>query len=341
MGMGFRWCCLLCMFSSTVMGEFPCSFENSIQPSQLCLKRDCSKKYKPLKILMLLWQNLTKTEKSFLKKLETMGYSVESTIENLNRDQKYLRQVLKQKYDAADYDYIYSSGTLTSILTSEWAKKQNTPLVFNTVHFPIKTGLITDDEHNGGNLAGVEIFAPISSQLDQIQKIIPIDRLAIIVNSDEQSSLDAYNECESYCNKNNKQLERFDIKNNDDIKNFIKLSKENLLKNDAILVASNEFNEEQATQFFKYTNKHKIITIVGQEAMLTYGANFGVITSCDEAGTIAAEIIYFNQKKIKMNNIPLQSGTFEPVFNEQTMSKEHLDACEENGFTSLRSFFAF
>jgi ABC-type uncharacterized transport system substrate-binding protein len=267
------------------------------------------KKDKKIRILMLLWRGETEAERGFLDELKHLGYQITLTTINIDHNLKRLKQILHNELSPQNYDYIYTFGTLVSLVASEWTKNI-TPLVFNAVSYPIHSGLIARGEgHNGGNLSGIGISAPMDMQ---------IKNLAVLVNPAEQNSLDTCGILEELAKASLITVERFEVRDEEEILKVLEKIRSKKIF-DGIYVTSASLFMENSGSIFDFGREAKIPMIAEQIDMVKKGALLGTIASYESAGKTVAKIIDMNYiNGIAMSNIPVQHSDFFCIVNRRT-----------------------
>ncbi|MDR3317798.1 MAG: ABC transporter substrate-binding protein [Puniceicoccales bacterium] len=290
---------------------------------------------KKIKILMLLWRDETEAEQGFLQELKNLGYEVTLTTFNADYNLRGLKQALLEKdeqnvYNPNDYDYIYTFGTLVSLIAIEWLHKRNstTPIVFNVVSDPMRSGLVLDYAgHNGGNLSGVCTSPSVEKQLENARAICTIKYLFTLINPTEQNCLNTFEALEIFSKAKNITIVRIDITNENDIINKLKQiekekEKEKILTDMAIYIPSSSFFTKNIKSIFDYLRSIKMPIIAEQRDMIEMGGLIGLTASYDSAGKEAAQIIKLNRTDgIQMENIPVRFPKFFCFINKDTAER--------------------
>ncbi|MDR1434821.1 MAG: ABC transporter substrate-binding protein [Puniceicoccales bacterium] len=270
---------------------------------------------KKIKILLLLWRGKTAAEQGFLEELDALGYEAATTIINVEGNLKRLNQILHGEINFSDYDYVYTFGTLTSLVASG-SFKNSIPIIFNAVSHPFRVGLVASTENNnGGKLSGVCTSAPMEDQLKNIQTILPLKNLAVLVDPKEQNCLDGFDALEEAAKKQNITLLRFAINGEEEIQTALA----KIGKVDAIYVTSSSFFEENAKLIFDHGRSAKIPMVAEQMNMISNGALMGTAASYTSSGKVAAKILDINCKfKVPISAIPVQFPEFFCSINKNT-----------------------
>jgi putative ABC transport system substrate-binding protein len=68
-------------------------------------------------------------------------------------------------------DLIFTTGTRSTLPVAKSIK--DVPVVFAAVTAPVRSGIVSDLQHPGGNVTGTHCAVPAYAQLKTIQKVIP------------------------------------------------------------------------------------------------------------------------------------------------------------------------
>jgi putative ABC transport system substrate-binding protein len=271
-----------------------------------------SKKSKTIKVLMLLWRGETDAERGFLEKLRELDYEVEKTVLDGKCNLKVFKQTLYTEFKSQDYDYIYTFGTLVSLVAVEWAHggtpSATPPIVFNAVSDPFRVGLANLRVNDGHNLSGVATSIPAEKQLENAQSFLKIEHLFVLVCSREQNCLGGFEAIEAVAKAKKIPLSRVDVTSVEELGvQLERLAKERSLKNRVLYVPSSSFFTEHKQTIFERAIAMGIPTIVEQRDMVEAGALMGTTVSYESAGQLAAEIINMNHCfRVPVAAIPVQ-----------------------------------
>lgn len=296
-----------------------------------------------IKILMLLWRGVTETETAFLEDLKTRGYAITSDIINAERNLKRLKQEL-HSFNAYphDYDYVYASGKLATLLAINWAQGQ-CPILFSGVNHPEEVGITGEHTSDREKVSGVASAAPIRVQLDDLQQIarvthLKLDRLAVIINPEDQSCIDTYNIFERACTAQGIELKQFGITKNVSGDQLVHAFQQEEILPSIIMVLGEALTAAQAKVFFDYTQRLKLVTITEQADILGQGGCFGIIVDPRSIGIKLAEILQANRRlNVKMEHIPTRVGQHKLLFNPSAIDNLGLSAeqLKQSGFERL------
>lgn len=299
-----------------------------------------------IKILMLLWRGVTETETAFLEDLKTRGYEVRldpSDIINAERNLKRLKQELHNlNAYPHDYDYVYASGRLATLIAIEWAQGQ-CPILFSGVSRSESVNITGEHTSDREKVSGVANVEPIRAQLDGLQQIarvthLKLDRLAVIVNSDDQSCMDTYNTFEKACTAQGIELKQFGITKNVSGDQLVHAFQQEEILPSIIMVLGEALTAAQAEVFFNYTQRLKLVTITEQADILGQGGCFGIIVDPRSVGMKLAEILQANRRlNVKMEHIPTQVGQHKLLFNPSAIDNLGVSAeqLKQSGFERL------
>jgi ABC-type uncharacterized transport system substrate-binding protein len=271
-----------------------------------------------IKILMVLWRGETDAERGFLTGLRAMGYRLMPTVINVDRSLKRLRQILHFEINCEDYDYIYTSGTRVTLVVNEYVRNR-VPIIFNDVGYPTEVGLANEERNrvSGGNFSGVGTAASMSMQLENMQKILKVKRLAVLVNSKENFCLDTWNTWNMVAKTApllGIAVECFDATDRKEICSALEKIKS--VHFDAIYVPFGSPFTENSEIIFDFGRMEKVAIVVEEENMVRDGALMGTVAGCEESGKLAAQILHMHSRyQIAMCHIPIQCSKFHCIVN--------------------------
>jgi putative ABC transport system substrate-binding protein len=275
-----------------------------------------------IRILMILWHGETDAERGFLAELREMGYSLTPTLIDVDRNLKYLKQILHYEINCEDYDYVYTFGTRVSLVVSECVRNR-VPIIFNAVSYPTKAWLMEGDAShgdagNGGNFSGVGTSAPMAIQLENMQKVLKVRRLAVLVNPREQNCLDTLAMIEENAPSFGIAFKCFEVTNKEELLPTLVKIKSASPRFDAIYVPSGSPFTENSGVIFDFGCKEKIAMVAEKEDMIRGGALMGTVSKYEEGGKLAAQILDMHRYyRIAMGHIPIQYPEFYCVINRK------------------------
>jgi putative ABC transport system substrate-binding protein len=275
-----------------------------------------------IRILMILWHGETDAERGFLAKLREMGYSPTPTLIDVDRNLKYLKQILRFEVNCEDYDYVYTFGTRVSLVVSEYVRNR-VPIIFNAVSYPTKAWFMENDvgynyAGNRGNFSGVGTSAPMAMQLKNMQKVLKVRRLAVLVNPKEQNGLDTLSMIEENAPSFGIAFKCFEVIDKEQLLPTLIKIKSTLPCFDAVYVTSGSPFTENSEVIFDFGCTEKIAMIGEKEDMIRDGALMGTVSKYEEGGKLAAKIVDMNwYYRIAMGHIPMQYPEFYCVINRK------------------------
>ncbi len=151
---------------------------------------------RPFRILMILWRGETGVEHGFRRQLAELGVAAACEIHDLGRDLRRLPAVLEEVRRIGP-DLVYTWGTgITLGTVGRWNDADpvrhltDLPVVFTMVSAPLETGLQPPpDVPPRPNLTGVSHIAPLRAQINAIRAYLPLERLGIVYNPQEENSV--------------------------------------------------------------------------------------------------------------------------------------------------------
>ena len=148
-------------------------------------------------IVMVPWRGITDAERGFMDYLKRQGLEVRYTILDCEKDKSRLPGFVKEiKRLRPDLVYVFgTSGALGLCGKEKNPDKKNyitdTPVVFNIVSVPVKSGLVSTMASSGRNVTGASHLVPLDSQLKAIEALLPLKglRLGVVYNPQEKNAL--------------------------------------------------------------------------------------------------------------------------------------------------------
>lgn len=151
---------------------------------------------RPFRILMILWRGETGVERGFRRQLSELDVAADYEIRDLDRNLAHLPAVLDEARRTRP-DLVYTWGTgITLGTVGRWQEVDpnrhvaDLPVVFSMVSAPLETGLQPPpDVPPRRNLTGVSHIAPLRAQINAIRAYLPLERLGIVYNPQEENSV--------------------------------------------------------------------------------------------------------------------------------------------------------
>ncbi|MDR2735765.1 MAG: hypothetical protein LBB20_02935 [Puniceicoccales bacterium] len=276
---------------------------------------------KDLTIFVITWRGETEAELGFFDRLKELGYDAKYIVFDAGKSAKSLKKFLSTGITTDRIDYVYTFGTVTSLMVSE--KLNNSiPHVFNIVSFPEKCGLInSNSEYNGGNLSGVKCSVSIESQINNAVKFLKFKKLGVFVSTKEQSCVDSYYQIVESSKNFGFVVQRIDVNKGKDLMSIIFDMKTNraMYKVDALFLTASSLFASNIKEIVAMANELKIPLIAETEEMVAGGALMGTTPDYNMAGRTAADIIEINQFGVKMGYIPVKRTATHICVNRETM----------------------
>ncbi|MFV3130808.1 ABC transporter substrate-binding protein [Niveispirillum sp. KHB5.9] len=146
------------------------------------------------RVYMVLWRGETEMERGFRDYLEEQGLAVDYTVRNLDQNLAGLPDLVAE-IKRERPDLVYSWGTsvtqnLVGTLGSTDPDRHVTdiPTVFIFVTDPVAAGIVEDLDRPGRPLTGTSHMAPLDSQLNAMEAVLPLKKLGNIFNAAEANS---------------------------------------------------------------------------------------------------------------------------------------------------------
>ena len=280
-----------------------------------------------LNLAMILWRGKTAAEDGFLEKAKDLGYQLKITEINADHNLNFLNQKLSTDFSPKQFDYIYSFGTLASIVASSWSKGM-TPLIFNAVSFPHEVGLVPQSNLiDHGNLSGIGVSAPLELQISNAKTIIsPLKNVAVLVDSREWNFNNVYTILSEKSSTLGIKPVAYNLSNDKELKSFFsKTVIENRKSIDAIYITAASLLIENIDFIASQCQQLGIPTIAEMDEMINKGCLCGTVADYYSAGESAAEILHESFSGKKLKNIPVKTPKFHFKINPETAKKFNIE----------------
>lgn len=234
---------------------------------------------KSTKGLFIYWRGETDCAKGLKKGLADLGYNLEATEFNSERDKKKLEGFLGS-LDETKYDFVYTFGTSVSLMTA--AKVKNTPILFGIVTTPVKSGLIKSWDSSGNNVTGVSHAIPYKDQVRFLADLGAYKKIGLIYNPEEKNAMIAKKELTEILAKTSGELVSAKASTKEEIKGA--LTKVTAAKPDIVYLPSDSFVQTHANDIITPLTSDNIATYGALEKLVKAGAMIGIVTSYEMVG---------------------------------------------------------
>lgn len=152
----------------------------------------------PFHIYLALLAAVDDADRGFMEYFESNGIPVKFTVRNAGNDPVRLDQFVDE-IRATRPDLVYVRGTTVATRIAgtiddpaTTARLAEFPIVFNIVADPVGARLVHALERPGRNLTGAAFLVPLPIQINAIEKVKPLKRLAVLYNPAEINSVLVY-----------------------------------------------------------------------------------------------------------------------------------------------------
>ncbi len=146
------------------------------------------------RVYMVLWRGETEMERGFRDYLDEQGVAVDYIVRNLDQNLARLPEFTAEIKETKP-DLVYSWGTsVTQNLVGTIGKVDparhvtDVPVVFIFVTDPVAAGIVESLDHPGRPMTGTSHMAPLDSQLNAMEAVMPLKKLGHIYNPAEVNS---------------------------------------------------------------------------------------------------------------------------------------------------------
>lgn len=226
------------------------------------------------------------------------------------------------------HDLIYAIATPAAQSVAN--KTKDIPIVVAAVTDPQSSGLVETNEKPNTNVTGVSDLTPVKRQIELLKEIAPdTKKVAIMYANSEDNSRFQADIAKIEIEKLN--MEAIDASVSD--ANQIQQMTESLVgKVDAIYVPTDNLVSESFSVVSNIANEHKIITVVGEIAMVNTGGlitdGITYISVGKQAGNLAHQILIENADIKTLPIVFLADEDLELAINTTTEEKLGIEIAE-------------
>lgn len=152
----------------------------------------------PFRVYVALLAAVDDADRGFMEYFESNGIPVEFIIRSAGNDPARLDDFAGEIH-ATRPDLVYVRGTTVATRiagtiddAAATARLAEFPIVFNIVADPVGARLVHALERPGRNLTGAAFLVPLPIQINTIEKVKPLKRLAVLYNPAEVNSVLVY-----------------------------------------------------------------------------------------------------------------------------------------------------
>ena len=288
---------------------------------------------KALKIALVLWRGETDGEKGFKDGLKELGYTVDYTVFNGERDTSKLVYLIRTKIHYDNFDYIYSFGTTVSLKVKQWREQKGikTPQIFNLPANPVKTGIVKSMQGSGGNHAGTASGVSIGLQILNALKAHQIKKMGIFFNPIEpQSKIFQETLIEVGKEMGFKVVSLRTASSPKALETNLTKLKDGSIDVDSVYLPQDGFLISNASGIADQLTQAGLVSVGANKTLVEAGITIGTLPSYYKLGKLAASIVNRHQQGEKLKEIPvLVDEAPQLLINRTTVKKLGLKIPDE------------
>ncbi len=266
-----------------------------------------------LNIVMILWRGETPAEKGLVRELEKLGYTVNVTVHDADKDKKRLTDILRKDVlpNLTKFDYVYTFGTTVTTRTHAALPKDQRH-IFNIVTDPVKSKIVDSVERPGRNVTGVsnKVFLPL--QIENASKVLPLKKLGILFNPQEKNSIFYVKELKAIGQA--RGFEVVEIRTppkREKLQEVVRSIADKAFDVDAVYLPGDSFLISNADAIGKPLTEGGVPTIAANSKYIAQGALLGTVPDYAGLGHLLARIVDRNRKGEPLAAIAIAMPTSE------------------------------
>ncbi|MGE4552622.1 MAG: ABC transporter substrate-binding protein [Desulfovibrionaceae bacterium] len=130
-------------------------------------------------IAMVLWRGESEAEQSFKAELDRMGYDIEYRVHDAGLSRAALADILANRLKPGEASLVYVQGTFATLEVKK-ALAGKTPLVFDVVRYPKRSGVVANTDAPGKNVTGVHDRINPEDILAQAARLTPFTHVGLV-----------------------------------------------------------------------------------------------------------------------------------------------------------------
>lgn len=244
--------------------------------------------------------------KGFKERLAETGFGgnkVTYFVENAGGNKARAAEIVK-KFAAMKLDLILTLGTSATIPLSREIK--GTPIVFSSVYDPVKAGIANNWNSSGNNTTGCSPFILMSKQMENLKKLAPVKRLAILYTPGEKNSVAQLLDLQETQVVSQIKMIPVRLTKNEEI---TQLLPEVLRSVDALFLTGSHLVNNQVSTIVDMASRAKVVTISHLEDLVEKGVLTGVSADSHALGRLAGDKAVKILKGAKPSAIPIDKAT--------------------------------
>ena len=243
-------------------------------------------------VVMVLWRGESDAEKAFKAELDRMGYDVTYEVYDAGLSRDALADILNTKLPArikaGGVSMVYTQGTYAA-LEAKKALAGKTPMLFNIVRFPKRSGLVQNTETPGKNLSGVHDRVNPEDILAKAATLVPFKHVGLVYDVTASNTRQELLAIERYAEKTGVQVTSIGIQPD---KGQLEAALKNIARPelgvDLVYLPPDDFLGSNASLVGSFLSGLKIPSVGAIDIYVKQGALFGLVPDFNELGRLAA-----------------------------------------------------
>ena len=251
------------------------------------------------------------------------GKNVKITVYNPQAKSEDLATMAEQAIQ--DNDLVFAIATPVALVLKAEAEKQGSdiPILFTAVTDPVASGIIASATKPGGNISGTSDMNPVADQIALAKELgITVNKVGIVFTSSESNSLIQANLADAKCKELGFTLVQRQISTVNDLQSAVTDLVENE-KVDVMYIPTDNIVADNMNTVATICNNNKVITICGEEGLVSDGGIVTLGINYKELGKLTGEMaVKVLNGEAKVGDLAVATLTkFELVINKKVATE--------------------
>ena len=251
------------------------------------------------------------------------GKNVKITVYNPQAKSEDLATMAEQAIQ--DNDLVFAIATPVALVLKAEAEKQGSdiPILFTAVTDPVASGIIASATKPGGNISGTSDMNPVADQIALAKELgITVNKVGIVFTSSESNSLIQANLADAKCKELGFSLVQRQISTVNDLQSAVTDLVENE-KVDVMYIPTDNIVADNMNTVATICNNNKVITICGEEGLVSDGGIVTLGINYKELGKLTGEMaVKVLNGEAKVGDLAVATLTkFELVINKKVATE--------------------
>ena len=251
------------------------------------------------------------------------GKNVKITVYNPQAKSEDLATMAEQAIQ--DNDLVFAIATPVALVLKAEAEKQGSdiPILFTAVTDPVASGIIASATKPGGNISGTSDMNPVADQIALAKELgITVNKVGIVFTSSESNSLIQANLADAKCKELGFTLVQRQISTVNDLQSAVTDLVENE-KVDVMYIPTDNIVADNMNTVATICNNNKVITICGEEGLVSDGGIVTLGINYKELGKLTGEMaVKVLKGEAKVGDLAVATLTkFELVINKKVATE--------------------